>query len=110
MQYLIIYILSLIEEIKSNPVYSILIDESTDRTCEPHLIMYVCYLTCAGSGSTSMQFVELMPLPQETGEVMFQCIKELLEKLGFYLLKLVAIATDGAACITGVHQGVVARF
>ena len=44
--------LNLIEEVKNNLVYSILIHESIDRTCEPHLIVYVCYLTGAGSGST----------------------------------------------------------
>jgi hypothetical protein len=102
--------LRLIEEVKSSPVYSILIDESTDRTCEPHLIVYVCYMTGGGSGSTCVQFVELMPLSRGTGEVMFQSIKELLERFGFDLLKLVAITTDGAACMTGVHQGVVARL
>ena len=40
--------LSLIEEVNNSPVYSILMDESTDRTCEPHLIMYVCYLMDVG--------------------------------------------------------------
>ena len=39
---------SLIEEVKSSPIYSILIDESTDRTSEPQLIMYVCYLMDVG--------------------------------------------------------------
>ena len=89
--------------LKVNPVYSILIDESTNRTCEPHLIVYVYYLTDVGSGSTCVQFVELMHLSRETGKIIFQSIKKLLEKLGFDLLKLVAIATDGAACMTGVH-------
>ena len=102
--------LSTTEAVKNSPVFSLLIDESTDRTCEPHLIVYVCYLTDGGSGSTCVQFVELMPLSRGTGEIMFQSIKELLERLGFDLLKLVAIATDGAACMTGVHQGVVARL
>ena len=87
-----------------------MIDESTDQTCEPHLIVYVCYLTGVSSGSTCVQFIELMPLSRGTREVMFQSSKELLEKLGFDLLKLVAIATDGAACMTGVHKGVVARL
>ncbi|KAG0593808.1 hypothetical protein M758_UG021100 [Ceratodon purpureus] len=100
----------LVEEVKCSPVYSIMIDESTDQTCEPHLIVYVCYLTGAGSGSTCVQFVELMPLARGTGKVMFASIKELLRRLGFDLLKLVAIATDGAACMTGVHQGVVTRL
>ena len=72
--------------------------------------MYVCYLTDVGSGSTCVQYVELMPLSRRTREIMFQSIKELLERLGFDLLKLVAIATDGAACMTDMHQGVVVRL
>ena len=102
--------LSLIEEVKNNPIYSILIDESTDRTCEPHLIVYVCYFTGVGSGSKYMQFVELMPLSRETRELIFQSNKELLKRLEFDLLKLVTIFTNGVTCMTGVHQGVVARL
>ena len=68
--------LILIEEVKSSPVYSILIDESIDRICDPHLIVYVCYLTGAGSSSTCVQFIELMPLSRGTGKFMFQSIKE----------------------------------
>ena len=59
--------LNLIEEVKNNLVYSILIDESTDRTCEPHLIVYVCYLTGVGSSSTYVQFVKLMLVSRGTG-------------------------------------------
>ena len=36
---------NLVHEVKCNSMYSILIDESIDRTCEPHLIVYICYLT-----------------------------------------------------------------
>jgi hypothetical protein len=42
--------------------------------------------------------------------VMFTCIQELLRKCGLDLMKLVAIAIDGAACMTGAHQGVVVRL
>ena len=86
--------LSLTQEVKTNLIYSILIDKSTDRTCKPHLIVYVCYLTNVGSGSTCMQFVELMPLLRRILEVMFQCTKRWLQRFGFDLLKLVAIATN----------------
>jgi hypothetical protein len=72
--------------------------------------VYVCYLTDDGSGSTYVQFIELMLLSRGTGEVMFQSIKELLERIGFDLLKLMAIATDETTCMTGVHQGVVVRL
>jgi hypothetical protein len=51
-----------------------------------------------------------MPLSRGTGEVIFNCVQELLKKCKLNLIKLVAIATDGAACVTGAHQGVVARL
>jgi hypothetical protein len=101
---------NLIHEVKRSSMYSILIDESTNRICEPHLIVYICYLTGEGFDLPCVQFVELMPLSRGTGEVMFECIKSLLVRLGLDLQKLVAIATDGASCMTGVHQGVVARL
>ena len=95
--------MSLIEEVKSNPVYSILIDESIDRTCELHLIVYVFCLMGVDFGSTCVQFIELMSLSQGIGKIMFKFFEELLKKFGFDLLKLVAIATNGVACMTGVH-------
>jgi len=101
---------NIVHEVKRSSMYSILIDESTDRTCEPHLIVYICYLTGGGFDSSCVQFVELKPLSREIGEVMFECIKNLLVRLGLDLQKLVAIATDGASCMTEVHQGVVARL
>ena len=42
---------NLVHEVKRSSMYSILIDESTDRTCEPHLIVYICYLTGGGFDS-----------------------------------------------------------
>ena len=41
---------------------------------------------------------------------MFNSIQDLLRRCRLDLKKLVAIATDGAPCMTGVHQGVVARL
>ena len=35
---------SFLSELKLNPCYSILIDESTNMTCEFDLIFYLCYL------------------------------------------------------------------
>ena len=65
---------SLLSEVKLNPCYSILIDESTDRTCEPHLIVCLCYLRKCGEGAPCIKFIELMPLSRGIGEVMFNSI------------------------------------
>ena len=99
---------SLLSEVKLSPCYSILIDESTDRTCESYLIVYLCYLKKGGEGVPYIKFIELMPLSRGTGEVMFNSIRDLLRRCKLDLKKLVAIATDGAPYMTGVHQGVVA--
>ena len=101
---------SLLSEVKLSPCYSILIDESTDKTCEPHLIVYLCYLKKSGEGVLCIKFIELMPLSRGTGEIMFNSIRDLLRRCRLDFKKLVAIATDGAPCMTSVHQGVVARL
>ena len=56
--------------------------------------MYVCHLTDVDFGSTCVHCVELIHLSRQTKKFMFQFIKELLERLGFDLLKLVSIAAD----------------
>ena len=101
---------SLLSEVKLSPCYSILNDESTYRTCEPHLIDYLCYLRIGGEGAPCIMFIELMPLSRGTGEVMFNSIQDLLRICRLDLKKLVAIAIDGAHCMTCVHQGVVAQL
>lgn len=46
-------------EVKNNLIDSILIDELTDRTCQLHFIVYVCYFTGVKFDSTCVQFMEL---------------------------------------------------
>ena len=100
---------SLLSEVKLSLCYSILTDESTNRTCKPHLIVYLCYKN-GGQGAPYIKFIESMPLSRGTGEVMFNSIRDLLRRCGLDLKKLVTILTNGALCITGVHQGVVVQL
>ena len=65
---------SLFSEVKLSPCYSILIDESRDRTCKLHLIVYLCYLSKGGEGAPCIKFIELMPISRGIGEVMFNSI------------------------------------
>jgi hypothetical protein len=99
---------SLLSEVKLSPIYSILIDEPIDRTCEPHLIVYIYYLRGTGQSAPYIKLVELMPLSRRSSEVMFNCVQELLGRCGLDLMKLVAIVTDGAPCMTSAHREVVA--
>ena len=97
-------------EVKDSPVVSLLVDESTDRSLEQHLIVYVCSLSRGGLGPPRMQFVGLSSVPRATGEIFYKNVVDLLEKLEWPLEKLVALATDGAASMIGVRQGLAARL
>ena len=66
---------SLLSEVKLSPCYSILIDESIDRTYEPHLIeLYLCYLRKGGQGAPCIKFIELMLLSRRSEEVMVNSV------------------------------------
>jgi hypothetical protein len=97
-------------EVKDSPVISFLVDESTDRSLEQHLIVYVCSLSRSGLGPPCMQFVGLTSVPRATGEIFYKNVVDLLEKSEWPLEKLVALATDGAASMIGVRQGLAGRL
>ncbi|KAH7306532.1 hypothetical protein KP509_22G017300 [Ceratopteris richardii] len=97
-------------EIRSSPFYSLLIDESTDRSIKKHLIVYVLYLTNAGKGSTKSAFVELLPMESGNAKDIFETLCKFIEENFVELEKLIAIVIDGASVMTGHKTGVVSRF
>ena len=92
------------------PGFSLMVDESTDRTLEQHLIMYVCYLTGQGSGVLVTQFVELSSITADTGEGICTAVDEVLNKLHWIRDQLVAVATDGASAMIGSRIGFTIRL
>lgn len=62
------------EEINANPVYSILLEESTDRRYEKHLILSVSFLTHGGKGEYVTNFVKL--LVWKMAKLRFKGVKE----------------------------------
>ena len=95
---------------KDSPVLSLLVDEFTDHTLEQYLIVYVCYLARRSTWPSCMQFVELLSVPQGTGEVMYNKIVELMREFEWPLDKVVRLATDGAASMIGVQFGLATRL
>jgi hypothetical protein len=97
-------------EVKDSLVISLLVDESTDRSLEQHLIVYICNLCRDGLGPPPMQFVGLSSDPQATSEIFYRNVIDLLEELEWPLEKIVALATDGAASMTGMRQSLVGKL
>ena len=69
--------------------FSILIDESTDRTLEKHLIIYVLYLSEGGKGEPHCKFVRLLPVENVKVEGIYNSINEFILESNLDLKKLV---------------------
>ncbi len=95
----------LIEEVNISPFFSIMVDESTDRALESHLITYVIYLKGDGIGQPKIQFPNLQGLPNGTVISIFEAWKKTSNKYDLVQSYLVGLATDEAASMVGMHEG-----
>ncbi|KAH7292058.1 hypothetical protein KP509_29G049800 [Ceratopteris richardii] len=100
----------LILDIRVSPFYSLLIDESTNRTIKKHLIIYVLYVTDAGKGPTKCAFVELLAVENANAKCIYEAINAFINENMLDICKLIAIATDGASVMIGHKIGVLSRF
>jgi hypothetical protein len=100
----------LLTQSRGFPGFSLMIDESTDRTLEQHLIMYVYYLTGQGSGVPATQFVELSSITAGTREGIYTVVDEVLNKSHWNRDQLVAVATDRASAMIGSRIGFTTRL
>ncbi|KAH7331520.1 hypothetical protein KP509_20G037900 [Ceratopteris richardii] len=102
--------MQLILDIHASPFYSLLIDESTDRTIKKHLIIYVLYVTDAGKGPTKCAFVELLAVENANAKCIYEAINAFINENMLDIRKLIAIATDGASVMIGHKTGVLSCF
>ncbi|KAH7437992.1 hypothetical protein KP509_05G100100 [Ceratopteris richardii] len=102
--------MQLLCDICAIPFYSLLIDESTDRTIKKHLIVYILYVSNAGKGPTRCVFIELLSVEKGNAKSIFDIVNKFLQDNMLDTRKLIAIATDGAFVMVGHKTGVLARF
>ncbi|MCO5606020.1 hypothetical protein L7F22_060207 [Adiantum nelumboides] len=101
---------NLYADMRASPFFSILIDESIDRTMEKHVIIYVLYINDGGKGSAKCKFVQLLAVEIGDAKAMYDAINVFMVESGFEISKLIAIATYGASVMIGNKIGVVAWF
>ncbi|MCO5592067.1 hypothetical protein L7F22_046061 [Adiantum nelumboides] len=98
-------------ELSESPFFSILIDDSTDRTLEQHLIIYVSYLKDRGTGEVACKFASLLPLSDGKAKTKYKALVEFLGKLKLpWSERLVGFASDGASTMRGVNNGVLTKL
>ncbi|CAB4393669.1 unnamed protein product [Rhizophagus irregularis] len=98
------------KELDEATAFGIMIDESTDISCEPHLIIYVKY---CWHGNIKIHFLKLLQLNGKDSKSIFELVISLFdEKVVFLRLtdKLMLFASDDASVMLGKLTGVAARI
>ncbi|MCO5558880.1 hypothetical protein L7F22_012470, partial [Adiantum nelumboides] len=95
-----------------SPYYSLMVDETTDRSLEKHLIIYFSFLapTSASSSSAEIAFAKLLTVSDGCAQTKFDAIMKMIEEVGLNRQQLVGIATDGDSSMLGCHDGLVAKM
>lgn len=96
------------EDLKDQP-YSLLIDESTDITVHKYLGIIIIYYSCTHKKIIST-FLDIPMLYECDADGIVAAIKASLTRFGIPLQNLMGIGTDNAAVMTGVNNGVHAKF
>ncbi|MCO5605532.1 hypothetical protein L7F22_059715 [Adiantum nelumboides] len=97
-------------EIQASPCYSLMVDDSTDRAKEGHLIVYISYLRDGGKGDNHVTFVKLIKTDDGGAKAKYDALLQLLKKMGLSLHKLVSLATDGCSVMIGHRGGLIAKL
>jgi len=95
-------------KIQRSPFYSILIDESTDRGLEHHMIVYITFVKEGGNGDPTTRFIRLLKMIDGTAMSKYNAIILLLAEMGLLPRKMVAMGSDGASSMTGESNGLIA--
>ncbi|MCO5595521.1 hypothetical protein L7F22_049566 [Adiantum nelumboides] len=98
------------KEVKQGLFYSVMIDESTDRCVEKHMIIYISFLSDAGLGVCKTQFARLVVVADGTPQTKYDALKKVLAEIGLDVPHMVVIATDGDSFMLGCHDGLVAKL
>jgi hypothetical protein len=60
-----------VEEVRSSLCFSLLLDESTDRTLESHFIVYLSYIDKDGLGQPKSLFLSLSPICNDIAQSIY---------------------------------------
>lgn len=87
--------------------FSLQLDESTDVTDTAQLLVFIRMVF--EDFSTKEELLGMISLKERTrGLDIFTAFKDYVEKIKLPLYRLVSITTDGAAAMTGIHNGFIA--
>ncbi|KAI5083854.1 hypothetical protein GOP47_0000023 [Adiantum capillus-veneris] len=85
------------QKLLQSPYYALMVDETTYRSLEKHLIIYFSFLApkCSSCSSTEITFAKLLTVPDGCAQTKFDAIMKMMKEVGLNKQQLVGIATDG---------------
>ena len=97
-----------LEELLASPVFSILIDETTDIAVNNEMVIYVRFIDSNAQVHTA--FMKIVELPNGRAETIEQALLAYLEEKSIPLSRLVGFGSDRASVMTGKHSGIATRI
>jgi hypothetical protein len=96
----------LLEVLRDSGQFGIMLDESTGRSSEKTLIIYVKYHV---HSIPKTRFLCVTELEGGTAEIIYNTVVQICTAYGINLRKCVAVASEGASVMVGIRSGVVTR-
>ena len=84
-----------------------MIDESSDIAVLNEMVIYA---RCIENGKIATNFLKICKLLNGTADTTKTALVAYMEDKGLSVSKMIGLGTDGASLMTGVHNGVGARF
>ena len=97
-----------VTKIRMSPCFSIICDETTDLSTTKQLIIYIKAVSVNNCAAT--YFLSLKELPECDANSIVTQLRNVLEEYGLDMAKCFGIGSDGAAVMTGQHNGVSAQL
>ncbi|KAF7219382.1 zinc finger protein 862-like [Nothobranchius furzeri] len=93
--------------VERSPVFSLILDESTDISNTKRLIIYVRFID---DNNVKTKLIRNSEIADGRADTIVEDVKQLLTEKKLDGKKLAAVCTDGAAVMTGCRQGVIKKL
>ncbi|MCO5609693.1 hypothetical protein L7F22_063925 [Adiantum nelumboides] len=100
-------LIKILKRLKASRFYSIMIDESTDISCDQHMIVYASFIE---DSEPMTVFLGLLEVKEGTSYHLHECATFFLAEMQLERSNMICIGTDGASAMVGRLNGVTTRF
>ena len=97
----------LIDDLRHSLYFSCMLDESTDRSTEKTLMLYVRYIK---QHISVTRFLSVVELSGGTADYIFEAVKQVFVAYELDFTKCISVSTDGASVMTGIRSRVTTLF